>query len=54
MRDGEPVRPESLDEIRERTASQLEAIPQHLRLATGNVEPYPVSYSDRLRQATGV
>jgi nicotinate phosphoribosyltransferase len=54
MRNGEPVHSESLDEIRERTASQLEAIPQRLRLATGNVEPYPVSYSDRLRQATGV
>jgi nicotinate phosphoribosyltransferase len=52
MRDGEPVRSEGLDEIRERTAAQLEALPERLRLATGGVEPYPVRYSDRLRHAT--
>jgi nicotinate phosphoribosyltransferase len=52
MRGGEPVHRESLDEIRERTSSQLAALPTHLRRATGGVEPYPVSYSPRLVAAT--
>jgi nicotinate phosphoribosyltransferase len=51
MRDGEPVRQESLQEIRERSASQLDALPPRLRRATGGVEPYPVGYSPRLAAA---
>jgi nicotinate phosphoribosyltransferase len=50
MRDGEPVRRESLARIRDRSAAQLAALPERLRrLPSGEaVEPYPVSYSQRL------
>jgi nicotinate phosphoribosyltransferase len=53
MRDGEPVRRESLEEIRERAAAQLAALPERLRRpALGKaIEPYPVSYSERLSRA---
>jgi nicotinate phosphoribosyltransferase len=49
MRAGERVLDESLDEIRARTDSQLAMLPEELRLATDAVEPYPVTYSSRLR-----
>jgi nicotinate phosphoribosyltransferase len=53
MRDGEPVRRESLEEIRERSAAQLAALPERLRRpALGEaVEPYRVSYSERLSRS---
>jgi nicotinate phosphoribosyltransferase len=53
MRGGEPVRPESLEQIRERAAAQLAALPEHLRRPPPGeaVEPYAVSYSERLRAA---
>ena len=53
IRDGEVVQRESLEEIRERSAAQLEALPERLRrpAAEEKVEPYPVSYSGRLRGA---
>ena len=51
MRNGEVVRRESLEQIRERSAAQLAALPERLRRAGGSeaAEPYPVSYSERLR-----
>lgn len=51
MRGGEITGAESLVEIRERTESQLRALPEDLRrpAADGAAEPYPVRYSDRLR-----
>jgi nicotinate phosphoribosyltransferase len=54
MRGGELVRRESLDDLRERAAAQLAALPRHLRTGAGNGDatPYPVSYSERLRAAT--
>ena len=53
MRDGEVVRRESLEEIRERATAQLTALPEQLRrpVAGDTVEPHPVSYSERLRAA---
>jgi nicotinate phosphoribosyltransferase len=53
MRDGDAVRRESLDEIRERASAELDALPERLRpgAADGDAEPYPVSYSNRLREA---
>ena len=53
MRDGVAVRSESLEEIRQRSAAQLTALPERLRRpgAGEAVEPYPVSYSERLRGA---
>src|SRR3954452_17720502 len=49
MRGGEPTGSESLDEIRERTAAQLAALPEELRVAADQAAaPYPVRYSDRL------
>jgi nicotinate phosphoribosyltransferase len=55
MRDGEPVRRESLEQIRERAATQLAALPERLRRPGGSeaIEPYPVSYSERLRRPIG-
>jgi nicotinate phosphoribosyltransferase len=52
MRDGEPVRRESLAKIRERSTAQLAALPERLRgrAPHGRAEPYPVSYSQRLRE----
>jgi nicotinate phosphoribosyltransferase len=51
MRDGEAVRSEALEEIRERAAAQLAALPERLRFPPPEArpEPYPVSYSERLR-----
>jgi nicotinate phosphoribosyltransferase len=53
MRDGEVTGVETLAKIRERTASQLAALPPELRRpgSSGATEPYPVRYSDRLRAA---
>ncbi len=50
MREGEPVRHESLPQIRERSAAQLAALPEGLRRLGGSeaIDPYPVSYSKRL------
>ncbi len=55
MRDGEVVLEESLEEIRARTATQLAALPEELRRASGDErpEPYPVAYSDRLKALGG-
>jgi nicotinate phosphoribosyltransferase len=54
MRDGEPVRRESLAQIRDRSAAQLAALPERLRRPSSGepVEPYPVSYSERLGGST--
>ena len=52
MRGGEPRVSESLDQIRERTAAQLAALPQALR-RPGGKQPYPVRYSERLSAAAG-
>jgi nicotinate phosphoribosyltransferase len=51
MRGGERVLDESLDEIQARTQAQLGLLPEELRLATGGVEPYPVTLSPQLRDA---
>jgi nicotinate phosphoribosyltransferase len=53
MRDGEPVHRPSLEEIRARSQTQLAALPESLRRpAPGKrPEPYPVAYSDRLRES---
>ncbi|MEK6328548.1 MAG: nicotinate phosphoribosyltransferase [Actinomycetota bacterium] len=53
MREGEVVRHASLEEIRERSAAQVAALPEGLRRpAASEGEPYPVSFSERLRTAT--
>jgi nicotinate phosphoribosyltransferase len=54
MRGGEVVLRESLEEIRQRSTAQVAALPERLRTrgAGEPVEPYPVSYSERLRAAT--
>jgi nicotinate phosphoribosyltransferase len=51
MRGGEIVHEESLEEVRARTASQLAALPAELRPPEDAVDPYPVAYSKRLRDA---
>jgi nicotinate phosphoribosyltransferase len=53
MRGGEVVRHESLEEIRMRSAAQLAALPERLRRASGvgAQDPYPVTYSGRLRES---
>jgi len=48
MRGGEIVGEESLAEIRERSSSQLSALPEALRPPDDDAEPYPVTYSERL------
>jgi nicotinate phosphoribosyltransferase len=55
MRGGKPVQRESLEQIRRRSAAQLEALPERLRRPSreDGAEPYPVSFSDRLQAATG-
>jgi nicotinate phosphoribosyltransferase len=50
MRDGGITAAESLDEIRDRSASQLAALPEELRRPEPAAEPYPVSYSERLQR----
>lgn len=54
MRDGETIHRESLAEIRNRTSEQLAALPERLRLPDpdARIEPYPIEYSERLREAT--
>jgi nicotinate phosphoribosyltransferase len=50
MRGGEITAAESLDEIRERSAAELAALPEELRRpAAAASEPYPVRYSERLQ-----
>jgi nicotinate phosphoribosyltransferase len=49
MRGGEITPAESLDEIRERSAAELAALPEELRRPGGSAEPYPVRYSERLQ-----
>jgi nicotinate phosphoribosyltransferase len=51
MREGEIVREETLDEIRERTAAQLAALPAALRPPEDEVPPYPVTYSRTLERS---
>jgi hypothetical protein len=51
LRDGEVVHEEPLERIRERTGSQLAALPAALRPPEDDVPPYPVTYSERLRDA---
>jgi nicotinate phosphoribosyltransferase len=53
MREGEVVLEEPLEVIRERAAAQLAALPARLRRSgPGEAEePYPVSWSERLRAA---
>jgi nicotinate phosphoribosyltransferase len=51
MREGEIVREETLDEIRERTAAQLAALPTALRPPEDEVPPYPVTYSKTLERS---
>jgi nicotinate phosphoribosyltransferase len=50
MRGGDVMGAESLDEIRERTATQLAALPDALRRPEPSTQPYPVSYSERLQR----
>jgi nicotinate phosphoribosyltransferase len=54
MRGGQPVRRESLEMIRERSAAQLAALPERLRRPSSSdaIAPYPVTYSERLRATT--
>ena len=51
MRSGEVIASESLEEIRERSAAELAALPAELRRPPGgpSPEPYPVRYSERLQ-----
>jgi nicotinate phosphoribosyltransferase len=50
MRGGETAVAESLDEIRERSAAELAALPRELRHPGDCApEPYPVRYSERLQ-----
>ena len=53
MRGGEIVHEETLDEIRDRAASQLAALPEALRPPEDDVDPYPVTYSEKLEAAVG-
>jgi hypothetical protein len=53
MRGGDITAAESLDDIRERSAAELAALPEELRRPEPAAEPYPVSYSDRLLPARG-
>ena len=48
MRSGEIVHAETLEEMRERAATSLAALPEPLR-SRGQKPSYPVSYSDRLQ-----
>src|SRR5215211_7251280 len=50
MRAGQLVGTDSLEEIRERSAAQLAALPEELRRPSGEgaPKPYPVRYSERL------
>jgi nicotinate phosphoribosyltransferase len=49
MRNGEITHTESLEQVRERAATQLAALPEPLRSQRDDeVEPYPVRWSERL------
>jgi len=50
MRVGDLTLEESLDEIRERAAAELTALPEDLRRPEPAPEPYPVAYSERLQR----
>ncbi len=52
MRGGEIAHRESLEQMRERARAELAALPPELRLPEegGRPEPYPVGYSQRLRE----
>ena len=50
MRVGDLTLEESLDEIRERAAAELTALPEDLRRPEPAPEPYPVTYSERLQR----
>jgi nicotinate phosphoribosyltransferase len=52
MRAGRPTLDESLDRIRARAEVELGALPASLRRGEAP-EPYPVTYSERLRRSTG-
>jgi nicotinate phosphoribosyltransferase len=52
VREGRPVRSDTLDEMRARVAAGLASLPQHLRDPAGGQDPYPVSLSERLRELT--
>jgi nicotinate phosphoribosyltransferase len=49
MRGGDTATEDSLEQIRERSASELAALPDELRRPEPAPEPYPVSYSERLQ-----
>ena len=49
MRAGERLRSDSREAIRGRAAAQLGALPDRLRRREPRAEPYPVTYSERLR-----
>lgn len=51
MREGKIAREEALDEIRERSAAQLAALPAALRPPEDEVPPYPVTYSKTLERS---
>jgi nicotinate phosphoribosyltransferase len=51
MREGEIVREEALDEIRERTSAQLAALPAAMRPPEDEVPTYPVTYSKTLERS---
>jgi nicotinate phosphoribosyltransferase len=51
MREGEIAREEALDEIRERSAAQLAALPAALHPPEDEVPPYPVTYSKTLERS---
>jgi hypothetical protein len=55
MRAGERVNAEPLEQIRERAAGQLTALPPGLRAVEPDLatEPYPVSYSAKLLAPNG-
>ena len=54
VRGGERVRAESLEQMRERAAADLESLPEPLRALGpgGGHEPYPVTCSERLQDLT--
>jgi nicotinate phosphoribosyltransferase len=56
MREGTVTSEESLEAMRARSQAQLGALPEALRrpAPAESPEPYPVSYSERLRTAAGV
>ena len=51
VRDGVPVREETIQQMSQRARAELEALPSGLRELDGEGEIYPVSYSKRCRAA---